>query len=46
MSSWISDVDQATYTVELVKKAKSVIAVDLSPEMLKKARNKAEESRS
>ncbi len=32
------------FTVELVKKAKSVIAVDLSPEMLNKARNKAKKA--
>ena len=36
--------DQATYTVELAKKAKRVVAVDLSPEMLKKAQNKAEKA--
>jgi ubiquinone/menaquinone biosynthesis C-methylase UbiE len=29
------------YTVELAKKAKRVVAIDLSPEMLKKAQNKA-----
>ena len=29
------------YTIELAKKAKNVVAVDLSPEMLKKAQNKA-----
>ena len=29
------------YTIELAKKAKMVVAVDLSPEMLKKAQNKA-----
>jgi len=29
------------YTIELAKKAKKVMAVDLSPEMLKKAQNKA-----
>ena len=32
------------YTVELAKKAKKVVAVDLSPEMLKKAQNKAEKA--
>ena len=30
------------YTIELAKKAKKVVAVDLSPEMLKKAQHKAE----
>jgi len=29
------------YTIEIAKKAKNVVAVDLSPEMLKKAQNKA-----
>ena len=29
------------FTVELAKKAKNVVAVDVSPEMLKKAQNKA-----
>jgi ubiquinone/menaquinone biosynthesis C-methylase UbiE len=32
------------YTIELAKKAKKVVAVDLSPEMLKKAQRKAEKS--
>ena len=32
------------YTIELAKKAKRVVAVDLSPEMLKKAQNKAEKA--
>ena len=32
------------YTIELTKKAKTVVAIDLSLEMLKKARNKAEEA--
>jgi ubiquinone/menaquinone biosynthesis C-methylase UbiE len=32
------------YTIELAKKAKKVEAVDLSPEMLKKAQRKAEKS--
>ena len=32
------------YTIELAKKAKRVMAVDLSPEMLKKAQNKAEKA--
>jgi ubiquinone/menaquinone biosynthesis C-methylase UbiE len=32
------------YTIELAKKAKRVVAVDLSSEMLKKARNKAEKA--
>ena len=32
------------YTIELAKKAKKVIAVDLSPEMLEKAQNKAEKA--
>ena len=32
------------YTVELAKKAKMVVAVDLSSEMLKKAQNKAEKA--
>ena len=33
------------YTIELAKKAKMVVAVDLSPEMLKKAQNKAAKAR-
>src|SRR5208283_5485702 len=32
------------YTIELAKKAKRVVAVDLSSEMLKKAQNKAEKA--
>jgi ubiquinone/menaquinone biosynthesis C-methylase UbiE len=32
------------YTIEVSKKAKSVIAVDISPEMLKKAQHKAEKA--
>ena len=32
------------YTIELAKKAKGVVAVDLSAEMLKKAQNKAEKA--
>ncbi len=32
------------YTIELAKKAKTVVAVDLSPEMLKKAQRKAEKA--
>jgi ubiquinone/menaquinone biosynthesis C-methylase UbiE len=32
------------YTIELAKKAKSVVAVDLSSEMLKKAQNKADKA--
>jgi len=32
------------FTIELAKKAKRVVAVDLSPEMLKKAQNKAEKA--
>ncbi len=32
------------YTIELAKKAKSVVAVDLSSEMLNKAQNKAEKA--
>ena len=33
------------FTIELAKSAKSVVAVDVSPEMLKKAQNKAKKSR-
>jgi ubiquinone/menaquinone biosynthesis C-methylase UbiE len=33
------------YTIELAKKAKMVVAVDLSPEMLKKAQSKAAKAR-
>ena len=32
------------YTIEIAKKAKRVVAVDLSPEMLKKAQHKAEKA--
>jgi ubiquinone/menaquinone biosynthesis C-methylase UbiE len=32
------------YTIELAKKANRVVAVDLSPEMLKKAQNKAQKA--
>src|SRR5208283_5301194 len=33
------------YTIQLAKKAKKVVAIDLSPEMLKKAQHKAEKAR-
>jgi ubiquinone/menaquinone biosynthesis C-methylase UbiE len=33
------------FTIELAKSAKSVVAVDVSPEMLKKAQNKTKKSR-
>jgi len=32
------------YTIDLAKKAKSVVAVDISPEMLKKAQHKAQKA--
>ena len=32
------------FTIELAKKAKNVVAVDVSPEMLKKAQNKAKKA--
>ena len=44
MWCWILGTDQVTTTIEIAKRAKKVEAVDLSPEMLKKAQRKAEKA--